>query len=189
MLSLYNLSKKYKNKTILDDISVDFDSNLIIINGVNGSGKSTLIKILTNTISKSSGKIKCDGTISYLPSAYNLPKIMFVKDYLLCFIKKEEIDNLMNKYLIPNKRISELSKGNLQKLILLQIFYNDTKYYILDEPLDGLDEFAKELFHDEIKNKIEENKIIIMALHDNKLIEDLNPKIYYMKDGKLYDKA
>ena len=114
---------------------------------------------------------------------------MFVKDYLSCFIKKEEIDDLLNKYLIPNKRINELSKGNLQKLIILQIFYNDTKYYILDEPLDGLDEFAKKIFYNEIKNKIDNNKIIIMALHDNKLIEDLNPKIYYMRDGKLYDKA
>ncbi len=188
MLSLYNLSKKYKNKIILDDININFDSNLIIINGINGSGKSTLLKILSNVIYKSSGKIKCDGTISYLPSSYNLPKIMYVKDYLLCFIKKEEINNLMNKYLIPNKRINELSKGNLQKLLILQVFSNDTKYYILDEPLDGLDDFAKELFHEEVKKKIEEDKTIIMALHDNKLIEDLNPKIYYIKDGKINDK-
>ena len=114
---------------------------------------------------------------------------MFVKDYLLCFIKKEYVEFLMNKYLIPNKRINELSKGNLQKLLLLQVFSNDSKYYILDEPLDGLDEFAKDLFKDEIKRLIKEDKIIIMALHDNELILDLNPKIYIMKDGKIYDKA
>lgn len=185
MLRLNNVSKKYKN-IVLNNISVDFkEGNLYILRGVNGSGKSTIIKILSGIIYKTSGNIENYVSISYLPDKFMMPKLLKVKTYLdilnIPF-------NLTSKFQIPNKRIGELSKGNLAKLGILQIMYNDCDCYILDEPLDGLDDFAKKLLKSLILEKLNDNKIVILSLHTKTLFNELNPIIYEIKEGELYEK-
>lgn len=185
MLRLNNVSKKYKD-IVLNNISVDFkEGNLYILRGVNGSGKSTIIKILSGIIYKTSGNIENDVSISYLPDKFMMPKLLKVKAYL--DILKIPFD-FTSKFQIPNKRIGELSKGNLAKLGILQIMYNECDCYILDEPLDGLDDFAKKLLKSLILEKLNDNKIVILSLHTKTLFNELNPIIYEIKEGELYEK-
>ena len=54
---------------------------------------------------------------------------------------------------------------------------------MLDEPLDGLDEFAKHLVKDIIKEYIDKGKIIIMSLHGKNLFNELKPIVFDIKDG------
>lgn len=187
MLKVTNLSKRYKN-IIFENVNLDMsDAGLYIFQGTNGSGKSTILKIIANVIKKSEGRIDNDLSISYLPDKFNMPKLMSVISYVEMILKiygnNSDALSLINKYQIPKRRIGELSKGNQQKLGLLQIFSNDTDCYILDEPIDGLDEFAKHLFKDIITEKINEGKIIIISLHGKNLFNDLHPKILDVKDG------
>jgi ABC-2 type transport system ATP-binding protein len=190
MIKLTNVQKKYSGNYVLDNVTLDFsESGIYILQGINGSGKSTIIKLLTGIVYKTSGELKIDNTISYLPDKFILPKLMKVKNYLsLVLERKSKVDQLISKYQIPNKRIGELSKGNLQKLGLLQIFEYEADCYILDEPIDGLDEFAKKLVKDIIKEKLLMKKIIIMSLHNKTYFNDLNPKIYDVKEGRLNEK-
>ncbi len=190
MIRLVNVQKKYSGNYVLDNVTIDIDkSGLYIFHGINGSGKSTIIKLLTGIIYKTSGDLKVDSTISYLPDKFLFPKLMKVKSYLsLVLERKSKIDELIAKYQIPNKRIGDLSKGNLQKLGLLQILEYDADCYILDEPIDGLDDFAKKLLKEVIKDKIKMNKIIIMSLHNKTFFNDLNPKIFDVKEGRLNEK-
>lgn len=190
MIKLNNVQKKYGGNYILDNASINIDKpGVYILHGVNGSGKSTIIKLITGIIYKSSGELKIDSVISYLPDKFSMPKLMKVKTYLSIILeKKSKLDELVSKYQIPNKRIGELSKGNQQKLGLLQIFDYEADCYVLDEPIDGLDDYAKRLIKDIIKEKIELKKIVIMSLHNKTYFNDLNPIIYDVKEGRIYEK-
>ena len=192
MLRVIDLEKRYKD-IIFDHVSIDMSKpGLYIFQGINGSGKSTILKIISGIIFKSSGEIDSDVSISYLPDKFNMPKLMSVTSYvelvLDMYNMKSEASTLIGMYQIPKRKIGELSKGNQQKLGLLQVLSNDSDCYILDEPIDGLDEFAKSLFKNLINEKIKSGKIIIMSLHGKNLFSDLHPRIFDVKDGKITER-
>ena len=193
MLDMILVEKKYKNHTVFSNVSISFcKGNLYILQGINGSGKSTLLKIIAGIIYKTSGKVIKSGQISYLPDKFSMPKLMKVKSYFMEVFntpnKEELYKELMEIYQIPNKRIGDLSKGNLQKLGLMQILHYDAKIYLLDEPLDGLDDRAKNILRDEIKKKLEDDKIVIMSLHNKTFFNELNPIVIEIKEGMVYEK-
>ena len=192
MLSVTGLEKKY-NEVIIEDVTIDMSKpGLYIFTGINGSGKSTILKILSGTIYKTSGSINKNVSISYLPDKYTMPKLMSVISYVELILdmygRKKEALSLISMYQIPKRRIGELSKGNQQKLGLLQILSNDVDCYILDEPLDGLDEFAKHLVKNIISEKISAGKIILMSLHGKNLFNDLKPRIFEVKDKRITER-
>ena len=190
MIKLTNVQKKYGGNYILDNVTINISKpGIYILHGINGSGKSTIIKLISGIIYKTSGELINDFVISYLPDKFSMPKLMKVKSYLNIVIeRKSRVDELIAKYQIPNKRIGDLSKGNFQKLGLLQIFEYDADCYILDEPIDGLDDFAKRLIRDVIKEKIIEKKIVIMSLHNKTFFNDLDPIVYDIKEGRISEK-
>lgn len=194
MLKLTNVSKKYKDHIVFNSVTIDMSKpGLYIFQGINGSGKSTILKVLCGVIYKSEGKMDNDVSISYLPDKFNMPKLMKTKAYVDCILSmygiNEKCDELISKFQIPNKRIGDLSKGNQQKLGLLQVLYNEADCYVLDEPLDGLDDFAKHLVKDIVKEYIDKGKIIIMSLHGKNLFNELKPTIFDIKDGFINAKA
>ncbi|MBR6288194.1 MAG: ATP-binding cassette domain-containing protein [Acholeplasmatales bacterium] len=188
MLKLTNVSKKYREHIVFNSVTIDMSNpGLYVFQGINGSGKSTILKVLCGVIYKSEGRIEKDVSISYLPDKFNMPKLMRSKAYVDSILNmygmKESSDELISKFQIPNKRIGDLSKGNQQKLGLLQVLYNEADCYVLDEPLDGLDEFAKHLVKDIIKDYIDKGKIIIMSLHGKNLFNEFKPTVFDIKDG------
>ena len=188
MLKLTNVSKKYREHIVFNSVTIDMSNpGLYVFQGINGSGKSTILKVLCGVIYKSAGRIEKDVSISYLPDKFNMPKLMKAKAYVDSILNmygiKDSSDELISKFQIPNKRIGDLSKGNQQKLGLLQVLYNEADCYVLDEPLDGLDEFAKHLVKDIIKEYIDKGKIIIMSLHGKNLFNELKPTVFDIKDG------
>ncbi len=190
MILLNNVQKKYNGNYILDNATIKINEpGIYILQGVNGSGKSTIIKLITGVIYKTSGELKINSVISYLPDKFSMPKLMKVKTYLSIVLeKKSKLDELVSKFQIPNKRIGELSKGNQQKLGLLQIFDYEADCYVLDEPIDGLDDYAKRLIKEIIKEKIQMKKIIIMSLHNKTYFNDLEPKIFDIREGRISEK-
>lgn len=191
MLEVINLSKSFKGLTVLKNVSLRLEEpGLYILNGVNGSGKSTMLRLIAGMLYKSSGKILDNTTISYLPDRFTMPKLMRVKDYLEIIIgNKDNTERLISTYQIPNTLIGALSKGNLQKLGILQILNRDSEVYLFDEPIDGLDDFAKRLFKDEIKRKIkEDHAIILMSLHNKSYFNDLKPTVFNIKDGEINER-
>ena len=71
MLQLSNISKKYKEKTVLEGVSLELDCGIYGLLGPNGAGKSTLMNIITGNLKASGGQVYWDGTdILRLGSAY-----------------------------------------------------------------------------------------------------------------------
>ncbi len=183
MIKLMNIYKSYNKVNILEDINITFNKGLYVIYGINGSGKSTLLKIISGIIYKTKGTILNTDNISYLPDKFLMPKLLSVNTYIKLVLGEEYL-YLLDKYKIPKKLIGNLSKGNLQKLGLIQILYQTSDTYILDEPLDGLDDEAKNIFKEDIINLLKENKTIIMSLHEKVLFDDINHISFFVKDGK-----
>ena len=192
MLKVINLSKKFKANEVFLNTNLEItDPGLYIIYGNNGSGKSTIIKIIAGMIYKTSGKLIREGSISYLPDRFSMPRLMRAKDYLNIVSDRSlsyKIDELMCDYQIPNKLIGSLSKGNLQKLGIIQALMNNSDIYLFDEPIDGLDDSSKRIFKRDIKEIILNNRIVLMALHNKTFFNDLNPTILTIKEGNICEK-
>ncbi len=158
---LTNVTKVYGKKSILKDVSLDISKGIYGLLGSNGAGKTTLIKIIIGEESGTSGTITLDKSIpdiksfynylGYLPQDFKAPQNMIVKDYLTYIamykgIEKKYVDDVienlaseLNFQEFKKMKVAELSGGMKQKVGIAQVFLNDPKFVILDEPSAGLD--------------------------------------------------
>jgi len=155
IIELHKLSKKFKDKVILDAFSFDFQrGERIGIIGKNGTGKSTFLNLLTGTIPSDSGKVVTGETIKigyYTQSGIN-PKpgqkvIDIIKEYgeYIPLMKGKTISagQLLERFLFDRKKqhdyVEKLSGGELKRLYLCTVLIQNPNFLILDEPTNDLD--------------------------------------------------
>lgn len=207
-LSIKNLKKSFNDKEVLKGISFDCEAGKAIgLLGRNGSGKTTTIRIILDIISKDSGEIFLDDKelnvsnvkIGYLPEERGLyPKIKLYNQ-LIYFAKlkglskseaKTSIDYWINKLELneyKNKKLSELSKGNQQKVQLIVCLLNDPDIVILDEPFSGLDPVNSIILKNVVKELIDSKKIVILSSHQMNYIEEFCDYIVILNNGKIIE--
>ena len=193
MLELKEVSKKYNSKYAVKRINLNIESGkLYLFVGENGSGKSTTIKLISKVIfTKEYLKFINDfKQINYLPDRRNYPKLLNTLDFLKYFLRKNEdfINENMIKYDLPNKSIGNLSKGNIQKLGILQVLLSEGDLYILDEPTDGLDKKSITLFIEDIKSLVNSGKTIIISTHKPLLYKNIYSITYKFDEGVCNEK-
>lgn len=195
-LIIDNISKKYGESKIIEDISLHVDEGEIIsILGPSGSGKSTLFNIITGLTNEYSGKIVINGKISYMQQ----------KDLLLPY--KNIIDNVSLPLLINNEKKtraresvkkyfeefglkgyeynypSELSGGMRQRVNFLRTFINSKDLMLLDEPFAALDSITKSKMQEWLINvKRKFNSTILLITHDIDEAIKLSNRIYLLSD-------
>lgn len=155
IVELHNVSKKFKDKTILENFSFNFKrGERIGIIGKNGTGKSTFLNILTNTLPPDGGKVVTGETIKigyYTQSGIN-PKpeqkvIDIIKEYgeYIPLAKGRTISagQLLERFLFDRKKqydyVEKLSGGELKRLYLCTVLIQNPNFLILDEPTNDLD--------------------------------------------------
>jgi ATP-binding cassette subfamily F protein uup len=155
IVELHNISKKFKNKTILDNFSFNFKKGERIgIIGKNGTGKSTFLNLITQTIPVDGGKVVVGETIKigyYTQSGIN-PKpeqkvIDIIKEYgeYIPLSKGRTISaaQLLERFLFDRKKqydfVERLSGGELKRLYLCTVLIQNPNFLILDEPTNDLD--------------------------------------------------
>lgn len=183
-INITNLSKQYRHQKIFDHFNLTIDNQQInFLIGANGTGKSTFLKCLLKLI-KYQGRISGhDVVIAYMPEKLMLPDYVKVKDFIALIgkvrgMKEEQIDQKIKELAIKfkmlkhlEKRMIELSKGERQKVLLIQSFLSDADLYIFDEPLNGLDKDAQLVFMNEISNLRKKEKLIIITTHQISLFK------------------
>lgn len=202
LLQLHHVSKSYRGKKAIDDLTVTIPSGKIIgLLGPNGSGKTTLIKLINGLLQPNKGDIVIDGyrpsvntkeIISYLPDTTYLNENMKIKDMLDFFSdfykdfdKAKATSLLRDLELDLEDRFKNLSKGNKEKAQLILVMSRKAKLYILDEPIGGVDPAARDYILKTIINNYSEDASVIISTH---LISDIEPildEVIFLKKGKL----
>lgn len=159
LLEVKNISKKYGEQTVLNDVNMSFDEGCVVgLLGPNGAGKSTLMKIITGFVNADNGEARIDGMdvsidtqriVGYLPEHNPLYTEMYVAEYLEFVGRTYKVVNLKERVnevidtvgLTPerHKKIGQLSKGYRQRVGLAAAIIHDPRILILDEPTTGLD--------------------------------------------------
>ncbi len=202
ILEVKNLTKKYLNKTVLDQLSLNIEEGKIVgILGPNGSGKTTLIKILTGLLRQTSGEVLIDGRsvgggtkaiVSYLPDRNFLYKWMKIddacklyRDFYLDFDEEKFGELLDFMKLDKSMKINTLSKGMHEKLNLSLVLSRNAKLYILDEPIAGVDPVARDQILNAIINNFNEKSSMIITTHLVRDMENMLDDVVFLKDGNI----
>lgn len=178
VINITNLSKKYRNLVVFNDLTITFVSgDMIFLVGNNGSGKSTFIKCLLKLI-KYEGNVEDQNiSYSYCPEKLIFPDYLTIGDFLSLFGKVKNIDKeslsvkldyYYNKFNLRehlDKYLIKLSKGTKQKLLIILTLMVDADVYIFDEPLNGLDRTTRRTFYEELRKLHQTSKIVIISTH------------------------
>lgn len=199
-LEVRNLTKKFKRKTVLNDISITLEPGIYGLLGLNGSGKTTLIRCLCKIYKTPKGTISYDGRdwdfsqkIGYLPQNFGLFRDMKVKDMLelMAYVKgnsvvnQNELDEVLGRVNLlerKNDKISALSGGMVRRLGIAQALLNNPEIIIFDEPTTGLDPEERVRFKEIIKG-LSRDKIIIISTHITADVEDICNKCIILNAG------
>lgn len=175
MIILKDVKKIYGEKIVLDIPYYNFkkEKSYLLI-GCNGSGKSTLIKCILGINSLTTGTIFVSNTnIGYIPERVISPDFLTLEDFLknICKLYNCSFNNdLVNNYyelfsISGNIKMSKMSKGMLQKAMIIQTLIHDAELFIFDEPLNGLDKKSQFIFFDILNDLKQNKKTIIVTTH------------------------
>ena len=160
------------------------ENKLILLAGKNGTGKSTLLRTLIGLIKPTSGEILWNGkkklennTVGYVPEVPIIPPTANVKKWLQWLLGipslKNSFTEKMNQ-LYPSLDVTpflgvpanRLSKGQMQRVQLWSALASQPKGLILDEPLSGLDPWAKGEFSQLVEEVLQAGLFVVMSSHE-----------------------
>ncbi|HEX8867222.1 MAG TPA: ATP-binding cassette domain-containing protein, partial [Lentzea sp.] len=140
---LDQVSKRYgRGPWVLRDLTLDV-TGTVVLTGANGTGKSTLLKIAAGVLKPSSGRVARPASVGYVPERFPSDVKMSASSYLAHMgrVRGAAANDVLERLGFVGSLtapMSELSKGNAQKVALAQAFLA-TDLLVLDEPWTGLD--------------------------------------------------
>lgn len=209
MLTINNVSKSFKNKKILDDVSVAVNpGEIALFLGASGVGKSTLLRILNNLETIDAGFLHLDNkqldvhAVGMVFQQFNLFEHMTALENITFPLEraakmphaqaKSQAHALLKQYNLDDKAhvyAAHLSGGQKQRLALARTLALKPRVICLDEPTSALDPLLTNYVADTIQDLGNKGYIVLVASHDTQLIKKLNCTIYLMSHGKIIEKA
>ncbi len=209
MIQLENVTKRYDDTIVVDNLNLQIDSGEIVgIIGHNGAGKSTTLKMIAGLVEPTAGHVQVMGhdmqkesikvkqRIGYLPEESSLYEAMTARQYLLFFSELyqmprrkagERIDQLLDSLGLADKDklTGEFSKGMKRKTAIARALLHDPELLILDEPNSGLDPLTSFFIINYLKTLRHEGKTIILSAHNLFHVESICDRVGIIKNGKL----
>lgn len=196
------LTKDYGNGRGVFDLDLSIrEGEVFGFIGPNGAGKSTTIRTLLDLIRPTRGDVHLFGQrpnpevrqrIGYLPGELALPEGWPAKVFLrdLADIRGDVDERYLGSLVARlgaqlDEPVRRLSKGNKQKIGLVQAFMHRPDLLILDEPTDGLDPLLRQEVHALIREARAEGRTVFLSSHVIHEVEQVCDRIGLIKDGRL----
>lgn len=216
MITLTNLSKQYRDVTVLDipELTIG-DGELVGLVGNNGAGKTTMMRLMLDLIQATSGYVTNDGkrvdqdetwktfTGSFLDATFLID--FYTPEEFFGFIgevygilpqelqlRLQKFETLMNGEILgTGKLIHDFSNGNRQKIGIVGAMLVNPRVLILDEPFNYLDPSSQIVVAHLIRQMNEDlGTTVIVSSHNLSSINDICKRILLLEKGKLIlDKA
>lgn len=212
MLKFKNVSKKYKNTTILENINFEINKGEVVsIIGKSGCGKSTLLKCINRLESIDDGVIyfenkdissldllKLRQKIGIVFQEYNLfEHLTVLQNLTIGLIKIKNISEevakkqamaMLKKIKLTDKSDNypdELSGGQKQRVAIARALLMKPKLILLDEPTSALDKEMKQEVINLIIKMAKDDMTLLIVSHEEELVKEISDKIIYIKNGRL----
>lgn len=202
-IKVQNITKKFKNLSILNDIDVTFESGHVYgIIGRNGSGKSVFLNILLGFMRPTTGSIDFfmdenlfKPQIAAVLDGRNLYSSLSAKENLVYLSKfrnlvgREEIDAVLRKVGLDPENVVPIKKystGMKKRLLIAQAIMEPSDIVVMDEPTNGLDENGIELLYEMVAEMQMKGMIVLITSHSHEDIISMCDIVYRMKEGKLW---
>lgn len=207
-LYLEHITKRFKDMTAVDDVSLRITPGVWGLLGANGAGKTTLMRMIAGIMKPDGGEVFYDGipirelresyrdVFGYLPQEFGFYPEFTVKDYLeyVSVLKgltkkeaKRKIDGLLEQMTLShvrNKKIAKLSGGMKRRVGIAQALLNEPEVLILDEPTSGLDPGERVRFRN-LLSEFAHDRIVLISTHIVSDVEYIATQNAVMKEGKL----
>ncbi len=204
-LILHGLTKRFGHKLAVDNVSLELHEGEVFgFLGPNGAGKSTTIRSVMDFLRPTDGWVELLGgqsfqertalhdRVGYLAGDIALYENMTGRK-LLKFLARtgrkvdwHYVDELAERFeAVLDRPIRHLSKGNRQKIGLIQAFMHRPKLLILDEPTSGLDPLMKQVFYDLVREVSEQGATVFVSSHDLAEVQKICHRAGFIRDGKL----
>ena len=206
MIEVSHVSRNFGTFRAVNDVSFSIPTGQIVgLLGPNGAGKTTTMRMITGFLAPTEGQILIDGKditqapveskkkIGYMPESAPLYGEMIVEDYLK-YIAQMQGENADEKVPllckecglkeVMSKNISELSRGNRQRVSLAHALMHDPEILILDEPTSGLDPNQVEDVRAIIR-EIGKTRTVIVSTHILSEVETICSRAIIISGGKV----
>jgi ABC-2 type transport system ATP-binding protein len=210
VIEIQDLYKSYGKVQALNGVNIDVNrGELFGFLGPNGAGKTTTIRCMLDMIRPQSGSIKVLGIdpqkdpkalhkkVGYLPGELNIEANLRVKQALRYFIelRADQVDWEQARQLARRLEldlempVKNLSKGNKQKVGLVQALMHNPELLIMDEPTSGLDPLMQQEVYRILRQAKSEGSTVFFSSHIINEVESLADRIAIISDGKIVEEA
>lgn len=202
---LTNLTKYYGTRKGVEDINLAVHPGEVFgFLGANGAGKSTTIRTILNFISPTSGSARVFGLDSVKDSVAIKHRVGYLSgnaelyndmtgqqlfQYLASFgnlVDWDYVQQLVTRLQAePERQINKLSKGNRQKIALIQALMHQPDLLILDEPTNGLDPLMQQVFYQLIEEAKAKEKTVFLSSHNLTEVQKICDRAAFVRNGNL----
>ncbi|WP_338728790.1 ABC transporter ATP-binding protein [Haladaptatus sp. DJG-WS-42] len=198
------LTKFYGEVRGIEDLSFSVEEGTIFgFLGPNGAGKSTTIRTLLGLLHPTSGEARLLGhdvtdtnaltqakqEIGHIPGDFHFYRNTTgekVLDYFARLRGDDRREELLELFPVPaDRKVKAYSRGNRQKLAIVQAFMHDPRLVIMDEPTSGLDPLVQETFYDFLLAEQEQGVTTFFSTHILSEVRKICERVAIIRDGKL----
>ena len=199
------LTKRYHGDRGVHELTFEVDWGEVFgYLGPNGAGKTTTIRLLLDLIRPTTGRVEVFGLdprrdavairrrVGYLPGDLRLYERLTGREQLRYFASLRGMDGLGEGLRLAgrleldlDRRIRALSKGNRQKVGLVQAFMHRPDLLVLDEPTSGLDPLVQQVFHELVAETTGAGRTVFVSSHVLSEVQRIADRVAVLREGRL----